>query len=70
MIGTTVLGGQTIPVPCYSAILPTRAFNADLEWACLTAGECSATIRKVEPAGVIIAAMVKEAEEAVMGIAK
>ncbi len=69
MIGTTVLGGQTVPVPCYSAILPTRAFDADLEWACLTAGECSATIKKIEPAGAIIATMIKEAEEAMMEIA-
>lgn len=64
-IGTTVLGGETVPVPCYSAILPTRSFNADLEWACLTAGECSATIKAVEPARAIIAAMTKEAEEVI-----
>lgn len=70
IIGTTVLGGQTVPVPCYSAILPTRAFDADLEWACLTAGECAATIKRIEPAGKIVAAMVKEAEEAIAGIAQ
>ena len=62
IIGTTVLGGETVPVPRYSAILPTRAFNADLEWACLTAGECSASIKTVEPASAIIARMTKEAE--------
>ena len=62
MIGTTVLGGETVPVPCYSALLPTRAFNADLEWACLTAGECSANIKTLEPAGAIIARMTREAE--------
>lgn len=61
-IGTTVLGGQSVPVPRYSAILPTRAFDADLEWACLTAGECSAIIKAVEPAGTIIARMMREAE--------
>jgi NAD(P)H-dependent flavin oxidoreductase YrpB (nitropropane dioxygenase family) len=60
-IGTTVLGGQTISVPRYSAILPTRAFDADLEWACLTAGESSANIRSVEPAGAIIGTMMEEA---------
>ena len=62
MIGTIVLGGETVPVPRYSAILPTRAFNADLEWACLTAGECSANVKTVEPARAIIARMMKEAE--------
>jgi NAD(P)H-dependent flavin oxidoreductase YrpB (nitropropane dioxygenase family) len=63
MIGTTLLGGETVPVPRYSAILPTRAFNADLEWACLTAGECSANIKTVEPASAIIARMMREAQE-------
>lgn len=61
LIGTTVLGGQTMPVPRYSAILPTRAFDADLEWACLTAGECAAVIGSVEPARAIIARMMHEA---------
>ena len=68
-IGTTVLGGQTIPVPCYSAILPTRAFDADLEWACLTAGECSATIKSVEPASHIIRTMTRQAEDVIAKMA-
>ena len=38
IIGSTVLNGQTIPLPRYSAILPTRDFNGDIEQACLTAG--------------------------------
>jgi len=63
-IGTVVLGGENIAVPRYSAILPTRSFDADLEWACLTAGECAATIRTIEPAYEIIATMMKEAQEA------
>lgn len=62
IIGTVMLGGETVPVPRYSAILPTRAFDADLEWACLTAGECSANIKTVEPVRAIIARMMKEAE--------
>lgn len=66
-IGTTLLGGETVPVPRYSAILPTRAFDADLEWACLTAGECAAEIRSVEPAGTIIARMMDEARRAQAG---
>ena len=39
IIGSTVLNGQTIPVPRYSAILPTRDFDGDIEQACLTAGQ-------------------------------
>lgn len=61
LIGTTILGGETVPVPRYSAILPTRAFNADLEWACLTAGQGAAGIRSIEPARVIIDRMMDEA---------
>jgi len=64
IIGTTILGGQTMPVPRYSAILPTRAFDADLEWACLTAGECAADISSVEPARAIIDRMMDEARRA------
>jgi NAD(P)H-dependent flavin oxidoreductase YrpB (nitropropane dioxygenase family) len=62
IIGTIMLGGQSVPVPRYSAILPTRAFDGDLEWACLTAGECAAIVNAVEPASVIIAKMMKEAQ--------
>ena len=61
IIGTTILGGETVPVPRYSALLPTRAFNADLEWACLTAGECAAGITSIEPARAIIENMMAEA---------
>jgi hypothetical protein len=38
VIGSTVLNGQTIPVPRYSVILPTRDFHGDIEQACLAAG--------------------------------
>ena len=62
-IGTTILGGQTVPVPRYSALLPTRAFDADLEWACLTAGECAAGISSIEPARAIIDRMMDEARQ-------
>src|SRR6185503_15240243 len=39
IIGSTLLNGQRIPVPRYSAILPTRDFDGDIEQACLTAGQ-------------------------------
>lgn len=64
-IGTTILGGQSMPVPRYSAILPTRAFDADLEWACLTAGETAANIQSIESAGDIIRNMMVEVEAAI-----
>jgi hypothetical protein len=45
-----VLNGQTIPVPRYSAILPTRDFNGDIEQACLTAGQSAGNIDEILPA--------------------
>ncbi len=56
------LGGQKMPVPRYSAILPTPEFDADLDWSCLTAGECAGRIDAVLPAGEIVASMSAEAE--------
>lgn len=62
LIGTVQLGGQTVPVPRYSAILPTPEFDADLDWSCLTAGECAGRIDTVLPAGDIVRSMSREAE--------
>ncbi|MEZ2328653.1 NAD(P)H-dependent flavin oxidoreductase [Mesorhizobium sp. RCC_202] len=61
-IGTTVLNGQTIPVPRYSAILPTTDFNGDIEQACLTAGQSAGNIDEVLPAGEIVRRMTAEAK--------
>ena len=61
IIGSVELGGTTMPVPRYSAILPTPEFKADLDWSCLTAGECAAEIQSIEPAGDIVRAMTAEA---------
>lgn len=64
VIGSTMLGGEVVPVPRYSALLPTRAFEADLEWACLTAGEAAAEVQSVEPAHVVVEKMMAEARAA------
>jgi NAD(P)H-dependent flavin oxidoreductase YrpB (nitropropane dioxygenase family) len=61
IIGSVELGGNTLPVPRYSAILPTPEFRADLDWSCLTAGECAADIHAIEPAGDIVRTMTVEA---------
>jgi NAD(P)H-dependent flavin oxidoreductase YrpB (nitropropane dioxygenase family) len=61
IIGSVELGGTTVPVPRYSALLPTPEFKADLDWSCLTAGECAADIHSVEPAGDIVRRMTTEA---------
>jgi NAD(P)H-dependent flavin oxidoreductase YrpB (nitropropane dioxygenase family) len=69
IIGSTVLNGQTIPVPRYSAILPTRDFDGDIEQACLTAGQSAGNIDAILPAGEIVRRMTSEAKAALDGLA-
>lgn len=69
VIGSTVLNGQTIPVPRYSAILPTRDFDGDIEQACLTAGQSAGNIDEILPAGEIVRRMTSEAKVALDGLA-
>ena len=68
IIGSTVLNGQTIPAPRYSAILPTRDFNGDIEQACLTAGQSAGNIDEILPAGEIVRRMTREAKAALDGL--
>jgi NAD(P)H-dependent flavin oxidoreductase YrpB (nitropropane dioxygenase family) len=69
IIGSTVLNGQPIPVPRYSAILPTRDFDGDIEQACLTAGQSAGNINEILPAGEIVRRMTSEAKAALDGLA-
>jgi NAD(P)H-dependent flavin oxidoreductase YrpB (nitropropane dioxygenase family) len=64
IIGSTVLNGQTIPAPRYSAILPTRDFEGDIEQTCLTAGQSAGNIDEILPAGEIVRRMTNEAKAA------
>ena len=69
IIGATILNGQTIPVPRYSAILPTRDFAGDIEQACLTAGQGAGNIDEILPAGEIVRRMTREAQAALDALA-
>jgi NAD(P)H-dependent flavin oxidoreductase YrpB (nitropropane dioxygenase family) len=69
IIGSTVLNGQKIPLPRYSAILPTRDFDGDIEQACLTAGQSAGNIDEILPAGEIVRRMRSEARAALDGLA-
>jgi len=64
VIGSTILNGQKIPVPRYSAILPTRDFDGDTEQACLTAGQSVGNIDEILPASEIVRQMTGEAKAA------
>jgi NAD(P)H-dependent flavin oxidoreductase YrpB (nitropropane dioxygenase family) len=68
IIGSTILNGQTIPVPRYSAILPTRDFDGDIEQACLTAGQSAGNIDEILPAREILRRMTSEAKAALEGL--
>lgn len=69
LIGSTVLNGQTIPVPRYSAILPTPDFDGDIEQACLTAGQSAGNIDDVLAAGEIVRRMTAEAKSVLRRLA-
>ena len=61
IVGSTDLNGTTIPIPRYSAILPTRDFKGDLQQTCLTAGQSAGNITDVRPAAEIVNEMTADA---------
>src|SRR5581483_8702053 len=63
VIGQTVLGGQSVPMPKFSALLPTPETTGDFEEMCLIAGEGAGLIHEVRPAGEIIAELMNEAKQ-------
>jgi NAD(P)H-dependent flavin oxidoreductase YrpB (nitropropane dioxygenase family) len=69
IIGSTVLNGQKVPLPRYSAILPTRDFDGDIEQTCLTAGQSAGNIDQILPAGEIVRRMTNEAKAALDAMA-
>lgn len=60
-VGSTVIGGSRLPVPTFSAILPTPETDADLEEMGLTAGESAGNIAALLSAADIVATMAEEA---------
>lgn len=61
-IGHCQLGGQVVPMPKFSALLPTPGTEGDFEEMCMVAGESSALVHAIEPAGDVIRKMAEEAE--------
>ncbi|HVN02714.1 MAG TPA: nitronate monooxygenase family protein [Caulobacteraceae bacterium] len=68
--GSTMLNGVRIPTPRYSAILPTRGFDGDIEQACLTAGQGAGNIEAILPAAEIVRRMTNEARAALDRLAE
>lgn len=67
-IGTTDMDGKRHPLPAYSAILPTRDFEGDLEYTCFTAGQSVGNIHTLLPAADIVATMTGEARNTLDGL--
>ncbi|MFB2934591.1 NAD(P)H-dependent flavin oxidoreductase [Aerosakkonemataceae cyanobacterium BLCC-F154] len=65
IIGSTIMDGQTIPLPKFSTMLPTPETTGDFEEMALTAGESSGNITELKPAGEIVKTMLNEAKETI-----
>ena len=64
-IGSTIMGGQTIPLPKFSTILPTPETTGDFEEMALTAGESSGNITELKSAADIVGMMMNEAVQTI-----
>lgn len=62
-MGHATVGGARVPLPRYSAILPTPDFEGNLDFACLTAGQGAGNIDAIVGAADIVAALMREAAE-------
>jgi enoyl-[acyl-carrier protein] reductase II len=67
VIGQTLLGQQPYAMPKFSAVLPTPDTTGDLEEMCLPAGEGVGLCRQIKPAAEIIAEMMDEARQVIVG---
>lgn len=67
-IGNTELpAGPSVPMPKFSALLPTPVTSGDFEEMCMVAGEASGLVHSIEPARDVIHRIVREAEEIISG---
>lgn len=68
-VGTTVMGGETIPIPSFSAVLPTPETEGDFDQFNLTAGESCGNVLDIRPAAQIVSRMTADAVEVLDGLA-
>lgn len=62
-IGHTVMGGQAVPIPKFSMVLPTPETEADFEEMGLTMGESAGQVTDIKPAAEIVSGMGQGAEK-------
>jgi hypothetical protein len=64
------MGGQRVPLPKFSALLPTTQTEGDFEEMGLTVGEACGNVRELLPAATVVSAMVTEAREVLAALAQ
>jgi NAD(P)H-dependent flavin oxidoreductase YrpB (nitropropane dioxygenase family) len=62
-IGQTLLAGQPVPLPKFSALPPTPDATGDFEEMALIAGESAGLVKEIKPAGEIVQEMMEEARQ-------
>lgn len=62
--GRTSLGGTSVEIPRYSIFPPLSAFEGDVEYAALYAGQSCALVNDVKPAAEIVRELARGAEAA------
>ncbi len=67
LIGRTLVGGQEVPMPKFSVLLPTLDTTGDFEEMCLLSGESAGLVRDIRPAGEIVLGSMEEARQIIQG---
>ncbi|PTL78437.1 nitronate monooxygenase family protein [Vitiosangium sp. GDMCC 1.1324] len=69
-IGHTEMGGQRVPMPRFSALLPTVQTEGDFEEMSLTVGEACGNVHELRPAATLVTSMVAEAREVLAALVR
>jgi NAD(P)H-dependent flavin oxidoreductase YrpB (nitropropane dioxygenase family) len=63
VVGQTVIGGQSLPVPRFASLPPNCDAGGDIDSMSLFAGQGVGLVRDVNPAGQIVQELVQEARQ-------
>ncbi len=62
-IGQTILAGKPVPLPKFSALLPTPETTGDFEEMCFVGGESAGLVKDIKPAAEIVHEMMEQARQ-------
>ena len=68
VIGAVTYEGERVEIPRYAAFMLTPAFEGDVEYAPMWAGESVGLVTEIKSAGQIVADIVREAEAALQNL--